>query len=58
MMLEIKSNSGSPFAGFGPAKRKALLEAAQQGGAVPFLINWPKHGQPTWYASDEWPAAK
>lgn len=55
MMLEIKSNSGSPFAGFGPDKRAALLAAARQAGAQPFLVNWPKHGQPTYYGIDEWP---
>lgn len=55
MMLEIKSNSGSPFAGFGPAKRRALLDAARKAGAMPFLVNWPKHKQPVWYGVDQWP---
>jgi hypothetical protein len=55
MMLEVKSNTGSPFAGFGPAKRQALLEAAEQAGAACFLVNWAKHKQPVWLAPDEWP---
>jgi Holliday junction resolvase len=58
MMLEVKSNSGSPFAGFGPAKRQALSEAAQQAGAIPYLVNWPKHGKPEWFACDQWPGSK
>lgn len=56
MMLEIKSNSGSPFAGFGPAKRQALREAAEQAGAIPFLVNYPSHGKEVWYGLDQWPS--
>jgi|GEM_PF-2417622 len=56
MMLEIKSTTAGPFAGFGPAKREALREAAEQSGAVPFVVWWPKHGKEVWLGLDQWPA--
>ena len=55
MMLEIKSNSGSPFANFGPAKRQALLVAARQSGANCFLVNWAKNKDPVWIPPGDWP---
>jgi Holliday junction resolvase len=55
MMLEVKSTTAGPFAGFGPEKRAALIRAAAQSGARPFLVWWPKHRKPAWLAPTEWP---
>jgi Holliday junction resolvase len=55
MMLEVKATSRGPFSGFPPADRRELLARAEQAGARAFLVHWPKHGKPTWYAPPEWP---
>jgi Holliday junction resolvase len=54
-LIEVKSTSRSAFAGFPPADRAELLEAAALSGADPWLCYWPKHGQPEWIGPDEWP---
>jgi Holliday junction resolvase len=55
MMLEVKATARGPFAGFPPADRAELIAAAEQSGARAFLVHWPKHGQPKWFAPPEWP---
>jgi Holliday junction resolvase len=55
MFLEVKSTAGGPYERFGPVKRKALADAAQQAGAVPWLVWWPKGSKPVWIAADAWP---
>ena len=55
MMLQVKGVAAGPFSGFPPAERAALLDAARQAGAIPYLIHWPKHGKERWLGVDEWP---
>ena len=54
-MIEVKATARGPFAGFPPADRAELLDAAAKAGAVPWLVWWKKHGKPVWLASDDWP---
>jgi Holliday junction resolvase len=53
--IEVKSTSGGPYERFGPVKRHALVVAAQQAGADPWLVWWPKNGAPQWIATTVWP---
>ena len=55
MLIEVKSTTAGPFAGFGPADRRDLLEAAEKAGADAYLVWWPKRSSPEWYAPDRWP---
>lgn len=54
-LIEVKADSRSAFAHFGPDKRADLLEAAARGGACAFVVHWPKHGKARWLAPPEWP---
>ena len=56
MMLEIKSTKAGPWAGFGPQKRRELRDAAEQAGAIPFLVWHPKNGKEVWFGLDQWPS--
>lgn len=38
---EVKSTARAPFNDFGPAKRQALREVAEQAGAIARLVWWP-----------------
>ena len=55
-LIEVKSTTRSPFAGFPPADRADLLFAAGLAGAEPWLVWWPKRSKPIWLAPDEWPS--
>lgn len=55
-MIEVKSTSRGPYAGFPPADRADLLFAADLAGAEPWLVWWPKRSDPVWLAPDSWPA--
>ena len=55
LLLEIKSTRAGPFAGFPPADRRALLEAAEVAGGQAFLVWWPPRRGPRWIPPDEWP---
>lgn len=54
-MIQVKGNKGSPYANFGPADRKALLEDAGFAGASAWLAHWPPRGELKWYESKVWP---
>ena len=54
-LVEVKSTTAGPYAGFGPADRKALSAAAKVAGASAWLVWWPKRKQPQWIAEAEWP---
>ena len=55
-LIEVKSRTAdSPFAGFGPDKRAALLEAAEIAGGSAWLVSWPPRKSPRWIGSDDWP---
>ena len=55
-LIEVKSTSApSPFSGFGPADRRALLDAAEIAGGQAFLVWWPPRRGPRWIPPDEWP---
>lgn len=53
-LVEVKSTS-KPYERFGPADRKAMLEVAEQAGAVAWLAHWPKNGKLTMIRSTSWP---
>lgn len=53
--IEVKATTRSAFAGFPPADRQELLDAAAMAGATPWLVWWPKRKQPVWLAASEWP---
>lgn len=54
-LVEVKSTSRSAFAGFSPADRRALLEAAERAGATAWLYWHPPRKAPAWIPSDDWP---
>lgn len=53
--IEVKGTSRSAFAGFPPADREEMLEAAVRAGASAWLVWWPKRKKASWIASSEWP---
>lgn len=56
-MIEVKANKhGGPFDHFRPPERRALLEAAEQAGALAILCYWPPNRMPRWIPSSEWPS--
>jgi len=54
-LVEVKSTAAGPYAGFGPADRAALLEAARIAGAEPWLYWHPPRKEPRWISPGEWP---
>jgi Holliday junction resolvase len=54
-LIEVKSTARSAFAGFPPADRAELLEAARVAGASPWLYWHPPRKEPRWVGPDEWP---
>lgn len=56
-LIEVKSTAAGPFAGFGPADRARLIEAAAIADADPWLVHWPPRKQPRWIPMEEWPDA-
>lgn len=56
MLIEVKSTTAGPFSGFGPADRRALLAAALNAGAEPWLVWWPPREQPQWIPATDWPS--
>lgn len=54
-LIECKSTSRGPFAGFGPADRKALSFMAQLAGADAWLYWKPKRGTAHWIPETDWP---
>lgn len=58
MLVQVKSDAGSPWTHFGPAERLALLAAASKAGADCFLVWWPPDRKgPRWLAPADWPAS-
>jgi Holliday junction resolvase len=56
LLLELKSTSApSPFSAFGPADRRALLDAAATAGGDCYLVHWPPRRPPRWIPPEEWP---
>ena len=56
-LVEVKSTKAGPYAGFGPADRKALAEMAAQAGADAYLYWHPPRRKPKWIPESEWPSA-
>lgn len=54
-MIEVKGTTRSAFAGFPPADRQELAEAAAKAGASAWLVWWPKRKEPVWLAPADWP---
>jgi len=54
-LIQVKGTAAGPFADFGPAARAALVELAERGGAVAWLLWWPRGNGPVWFSQDEWP---
>lgn len=54
-MIEVKSTTAGPYAGFPPADRARLKAEAEIAGAVPWLVWWPKRSRPVWIPESAWP---
>lgn len=54
-LIEVKSTSAGPYAGFVPADRADLSFAAKMAGAEAWLVWWPKRSKPVWIPESEWP---
>jgi len=54
-LIECKSTKAGPYAGFGPADRKALSFMARLAGAEAWLYWKPKRGKATWIPEADWP---
>lgn len=54
-LIEVKSTTAGPFAGFGPSDREDLRFAAAIAGADAWLVWWPKRSEPVWISPDAWP---
>jgi Holliday junction resolvase len=55
--IEVKSTAGGPYERFGPAKRQALLDAAEGAGARAVLVWWPANDGAHWIHPESWPKA-
>ena len=55
MLIEVKATAAGPFHSFGPADRKALLEAAEKAGGEAVLAWWPANKELRWIPVSEWP---
>lgn len=56
LFIQVKGTSRSPFADFGPAARRELLDAARRAGAIPHLVWWPADRKPPRIIpADTWP---
>lgn len=54
-LIECKSTTAGPYAGFSPADREALRFMADLAGAEPWLVFWPKRSKPVWIPASDWP---
>lgn len=54
-VIEVKSTAANPWASFGPADRRALLDAAEIAGGEAWLYWHPPRREPRWIGPDEWP---
>lgn len=57
-LIEVKSDGAGPWAHFSPARRRALIFAAQRAGASAWLVWWPPRRQPQWIKAADWPLAR
>lgn len=57
LLIEVKATKAGPYAGFGPADRKALAEAAAKAGWTPLLVWWPMgRPHPRFIGQEGWPS--
>lgn len=54
-LIEVKSTTAGPYAGFSPADRRDLSFAAKLAGAEAWLCWWPKRSKPVWIPESDWP---
>lgn len=54
-LIEVKSTRAGAYAGFPPASRKALLDAANTAGGEAWLYWHPPRKKPQWISPDQWP---
>lgn len=58
-LIEVKSTGRGPFAGFPPASRAALVEAADLAGATAWLWwNGPGRSAPGFWPVSRWPGVE
>lgn len=57
LLVQVKSTKGGPYAHFGPADRRVLLDAAERVGARAVLAHWPPRGKLHYIPSSLWPSA-
>ena len=57
-LIEVKATAAGPFAGFLPADRAEISEAARLAGADAELAWYPKRGKLSWITEDAWPERK
>lgn len=55
-LIQVKSNVAGPYAHFGPAERRTLLEQGKRTGADVELCWWPPRKQPKFIPPEDWPA--
>lgn len=56
-LIQIKTG-GTPFSGFPPHEREALLEAAARAGGLPLYHHYPLRARkPDIYGAEQWPDA-
>ncbi len=55
-LLQLKTDRAGPFAHFGPAARRELLDEARRAGARPELVWWPPDRKgPRYLHEKDWP---
>lgn len=59
MFIEVKGDKGSPYSHFGPARQRALIEAAENAGAEAWLAHLPPRArEPDWIPASKFPIAR
>jgi len=57
-LIESKATAAGPYAGFLPADRERLSQAAKEAGAEAWLYWHPKRKPPEWIAESQWPTRR
>ncbi len=61
LLIEVKGTRDVPWAdtkGFGPERRRELLETARKWNVEPMLAWWPPHLGLIWLPASDWPALR
>jgi hypothetical protein len=58
LLIQVKSDTGSPFTHFGPYERRELIAAAEQAGGEAWLVWWPPRKPAQWIPPHKWPTTR